>query len=165
MARARGTAQQQATRHASVLWDEAEAKSGEGEAAFTRNAYGEAGQAFELASVAYRRFEEAARAAELEERRAAEQALAQATQSQHAAQESDAPRYARELWEAAAAKLADSDAALSGQRHDRATALLEEASVLYRRALEAARQARQRERRRAEEAAEGQPKVGGPRRP
>ena len=134
MAEARQTAQARASRYAPALWNEAEAKAAQAQAAFTREAYAGAEQAFELASADYRRFEEAAREAELQQRRAAEQALAQVIEHRQRAQEADAPSTLEGSGTPRPRRLAEGQEALSSEQHDRAASLLDDASALYRQA-------------------------------
>ena len=155
MALARRAAQTHAeVQHAPLLWHEAEAKSTEAEAAFARAAYTEAGQAFDAAVAAYRRFEEAARVAQRRERDAAEQARQEAAQGRQCARDEDARRYAREQWDAAEATFAEAQAAFARDAMGRAATVFSEALVAYRRAEETARESLRRERQRGEEAHE-----------
>ena len=150
---ARGTAQAQAAlQYAPALWNDAETRFSGGQAAFAREAYGQAGSAFEAAAVAYRQAEETARDARQREREAVDVARTQAARSRERAEAARAVRYARELWEAAETKLAEAQASYGAQALGRATEVFDEASGLYGRAEEVARETRQRDRRRAEEA-------------
>lgn len=151
MAQARRDAQgQDASQYAHGLWSEAEAKAGEAQAQFAREAYAEASQAFELAATAYRQAQEAAREARVREWEPAERAREQMAQSHRQAQEADAEQYARELWAAADAKSAEARAAFGRRALAHAVRAFEEASLLHHQAAEAARKARQQERRGAE---------------
>ena len=77
-------------------------KSAGAEAAFARSAYSEAVQAFDAATAAYRRFEEApGRTAP--GREAAARAREQAAHGRQRAEGAEAPQYAREQWDAAEA--------------------------------------------------------------
>jgi predicted Ser/Thr protein kinase len=156
MAQALGTAQGQAdVPYAPGLWHEAQAKSTEAEAAFARAAYGEAQRAFDAATAAYRRFQEAACQAQREERDAAERAREQVALGRQRAEAEEAPQYARELWATAEAMFAAAQATFAHSATGRIAGIYDDALAAYGRAEEAAREARQRERQRAE-AARGQ---------
>ena len=161
MAHARADAEaEDAAQQAPAAWREAEAASAAAEAALRREAYADAKQAFDKAALAYRRSLDAGRQAQIEQRRTAERAREVAKQGQNQARTVGAPQYAKELWDAAEAKLAEAQSAFAGKAAASAGGAFSEASALYRRAEEAARQAREREHRRAdaarERAAEGQ---------
>ena len=161
MAQARADAEaEEAAQHAPAVWREAEAGSAAAEAALRREAYDEAKQAFDKAALAYRRSLDASRQAQLEQRRSAERARDMAKQGQNQARAVGAAQYAKELWDAAEAKLGEAQSALAARSAASAGVAFTEASALYRRAEEAAREARERERRRAdaarERSAEGQ---------
>ncbi len=161
MAKARSDAEaEDAAQHAAGIWNEAEAASAAAEADLRRQAYAEAKQGFDRAALGYRRALDATRQAEIEQRRTAERARDMARQSQNQARAVGAAQYAKELWDAAEARLADAQAALARKPSAAAGVAFTEASALYRRAEEAAREAREREHRRAdaarERAAEGQ---------
>ena len=161
MAQARADAEaEDAAQHAPAAWREAEAASAAAEAALRREAYADAKQAFDKAALAYRRSFDAARQAQLEQRRSAERARDLAKQGQNQARAVGAPQYAKDLWDAAEAMLVEAQSALAAKSAASAGVAFTEASALYHRAEEAARQAREREHRRAdaarERAAEGQ---------
>src|SRR5207249_223599 len=103
---------------------------------------------------------DAARQSQIEHRRAAERARDMAKQGQNQARAVGAVQYAKDLWDAAEAHLAEAQSALAKKPAAAAGLAFTEASALYRRAEEAAREARDREHRRAdaarERAAEGQ---------
>ena len=139
-----------APQYAPGLRDEAEAKSAEAEAAFGREAYTEAIEAFEAAAAAYRRVEEAAR--EARERQAAERARARMEQVRERAQTAGAARYTRELWATTEAKFAEAQATFFKKSLGLAAGIFDECTVLYARAEEASHEARGAERRRAEAA-------------
>ena len=152
-AQVRATAQAQAAlQYAPALWDAAETRFSEGQAAFAREAYGQAGSAFEAGVLAYRQAEEAAREARQREREVADGARTQVARFRERAEAASAGQYARELWEAAETKLAEAQATYQTQALGRAAGAFDEASGLYGRAEEVARETRQRDRRRAEEA-------------
>ena len=152
-AQVRATAQAQAAlQYAPALWDAAETRFSEGQAAFAREAYGQAGSAFEAGVLAYRQAEEAARGARQREREAADGARTQVARSRERAEAASAGQYARELWEAAETKLAEAQATYQTQALGRAAGAFDEASGLYGRAEEVARETRERDRGRAEEA-------------
>ena len=138
--------------YAPSLWREAEAKSTEAATALVREAYVEARQSFEVAITVYRRFEEVAREAQRREHETAEQARSMAAQSRQRAQAEVASQYAREQWDAAEAKSAEAQIAYAQKGFGRAGEMFNEGFDLYGRAEEAAREARQREIVRAEEA-------------
>ncbi len=153
VAQARVAAEAQAARqYAPAPWTDAESRSFEGQAAFAREAWGQAGSAFEAALLAYRQAEEAARGARRREHEAADEARTQAARSRERAEAARAAQYARELWEAAETKLAEAHAAYQEQAAGRAAGVFDEAFRLYGRAEEVARETRQRDHRRAEEA-------------
>ncbi len=150
---ARGAAEAQAAfQYAPAPWNDAETRFSEGQAAFAREAYGQAGSAFEAALLAYRQAEEAAQGARRREHEAADGARTQVARSRERAEAASAAQYARELWEAAETKLAEAQETYQTQALGRAAGVFDEASGLYGRAEEAAREARQQNRRRAEEA-------------
>jgi hypothetical protein len=153
MAEARRTAQEQAdSRYAPALWNDAEGKGAEAEAALAREAWPVAEKLFDEASAAYHRFEAAAREAQQREQAAAEQAREQVAQARHRAQAAGAPQYARELWDAAEARSGEAHAAFTDKAMARATGFFTEALALFGRAEEAAHEAQQRERQHTEEA-------------
>ena len=155
MTQARRAAQMQAEpRYGPALWTEAENTSAQATAAFAREAYAEARQAFETAIGVYRRFEEAAREAQRRELATTDRARKAAAQGRQQAQADDAPQYARELWDAAEAKAAEADAALGQKAIGSAAEISNDALDLYRRAGEAAREAQRRAREAAEHARE-----------
>jgi predicted Ser/Thr protein kinase len=152
---ARNEAQaEEAAQHAAALWTEAEAAATAGEADLRREAYVETKEAFDKATALYRRATEAARQGQSEDRRAAGRARELATQGQRQAQSAGASQYARELWDAAEARFAEAQAAFTQKPSARVGAAFTEASALYRRAEDAARETRDREHRRADAARE-----------
>ncbi|HXJ77705.1 MAG TPA: protein kinase [Candidatus Methylomirabilis sp.] len=150
-------AQQAAETHAetpyatTTLWREAEALRVQAETALARGAYADAASTFAAASNAYRRFVESARAAERQAVFAAEQAREQMARGRQRGDAAAAPQYAREIWDAALAKSAEAETAFANHALAQAASAFTEAEALYGRAEEAAREARQRERRLAEE--------------
>ena len=144
---------QAAPRYVPALWNDAEVKAAEAQAALERGTYAEAVRAFEAAGTAFGDAEKLARTVQQQERGVAERARQQAAEGQERARVAEAPESARELWEAAEAKSAEANAAFVDQSFSGAVAVFDEAIALYRRAEEAG-QARQRERRRATEARE-----------
>src|SRR5205085_2218841 len=98
------------------------------------------------------RAEEAAREARRREHEAADGARTQVARSRERAEAASAAQYARELWEAAETKLAEAQTTYQTQALGRAAGVFDEASGLYGRAEEVARETRQRDHRRAEEA-------------
>ena len=153
MVQVRLTAQAQAAaQYAPDLWNDAEGKFSNAQAALARQAHGEAGPAFAAAAVAYQRSEAAAREAQHRELEAAEQAREQMAQGQQRAQAAGAAKYARKLSDVADAKSAEAQEAFGKRALVRAAGLFNEAVALYRRAEEAASEARQRELRLAEAA-------------
>jgi len=143
-----------AAQYAPHLWNDAEDKSAEARDALARQALAEAESAFDGATVAYQRSEEAAREAQRRELEAVEQARAQTARSQQVAQAAGAAKYARKLWDSANVKSAGAQEAFGRKALVGAGELFNEATALYKRAEEAAHEARQRELRLAEEARE-----------
>src|SRR5262249_4487130 len=123
--------------YAPALWGEAESKSGEADAAFTREAYAEAAQGFDAAAALYQRFQDATREAQRQERDVAQLEREQAADGRQRSQAEDAAHYARDLWDAAEAKSVEAQAAFADKAMARATSLFTEARVLYGRAEEA----------------------------
>jgi predicted Ser/Thr protein kinase len=155
MAKARGDAQaEDVAQHAPGPWNEAEASAATAQADLRREAYAEAKQGFDQAAASYRRSLDAARQEQSEERRTAGRAREMATQGQRQAQAVGAAEYAREPWDAAEARFAEAQTAFAKNPSTRAGAAFTEAATLYRRAEEAAREAREREHRRADAARE-----------
>jgi hypothetical protein len=153
MARARQSCQPEtAPGGAPALWQEGEAKAIEAEACFAREAFVDARESFDAATDAYRRLEEAVREVRLQERDAAERARGQVAAHRERALASAAAEYARSLWEAAEEKSTAAQAAFLAESPSRAGALFTEAAALYTQAELEAVEARQGERRRAEEA-------------
>src|SRR5262249_14962490 len=133
MVQARSTAQAQAAaQYAPDLWNDAEGMSSNAQAAFERQAHGEAGPAFAAAAVTYQRSEAAAREAQHRELEAADQAREQAVQRQQSAQAAGALKYARKLSDVADAKFAEAQEAFDRKALVRAAELFNEAVVLYR---------------------------------
>ncbi len=155
MTKARGEAQvEDPAQHAPAVWSEAEAAAAAAEADLRREAYTEAQQGFDKAAAAYRRSLDAARQGQGEERRTAGRARETATQGQRQAQAAGATQYARELWDAAETRFAEAQAIFAKKPSAPAGGAFNEASVLYRRAEEAALETREREHRRADAARE-----------
>jgi hypothetical protein len=153
MVEARRTAQAQAAaQYAPDLWNDAESRSSEAQAALARGTHAEAGPAFDAAAAAFQRAAAVAREAQLQELETAKQAREQMALGQQGAQAARAEQYARKLWDAADVKAAEAQVAFGKNALGRGIGLFNEAAVLYRRAEEAASEARQRELRRAEEA-------------
>ncbi len=130
-----------AEHRAAAVWQQAVAKSTEGEAALLRKQFGRAAEAFEAALALYhqaqtqvrelaRRFREEARTkqAEMVERRRAAGAVEAAAQ-------------ATADWNEAEARAAAGDGALTGEAWEDAGRAFDEACALYRRAEERAREA------------------------
>ena len=155
MAKAREEAQvEDPAEHAPAVWSEAEATAAAAEADLRREAYTEAKQGFDKAAAVYRRSLDAARQGQGEERRTAGRARETATQGQRQAQAAGATQYAREIWDAAEARFAEAQAIFAKKPSVPAGSAFGEASVLYRRAEEAALEIREREHRRADAARE-----------
>jgi hypothetical protein len=143
MVEARRTAQAQAAaQYAPDLWNDAESRSSEAHAALARGRHAEAGPAFDAAAAAFQRAAAVAREAQLQELEAAKQAREQMALGQRGAQAARAEQYARKLWDAADVKAAEAQVAFGKNALGRGVGLFNEASVLYRRAEEAASEAR-----------------------
>ena len=160
MAQGREAAQRaDAPQQATAVWGTAEARAADGEAAFGREEYLEAGRAFEAAIPL---FQDAARAAtealERERERAAE-ARQLMTPKRAAAAEQSAAQNAASSWGEAEAKAAEAGSAFAGGRYSDAAMLFESAGALYQRAEDEGREAirrgeQQRQRDTAERARE-----------
>jgi len=154
-AQARAEAQaEEAAHHASDVWSNAETTVAAAEVHLRREVYAEAAQAFDRATAIYRRALDAARQSQIEERRIAERARDVARQGLNQARAIETALYARGLWDAAEARFAEAETIFAQKPSAPAAVAFTEASALYRRAEDVARETRERERRRAEAARE-----------
>jgi hypothetical protein len=138
--------------HAPDLWDMAERRASEGEAALSRAAYGDAKERFASAIDAYRAAAEAGRQATGREHQAAvQQRLEMERRRQHGI-DRGVPEDAPELWSAAESKAAEGEAALGREAyveaHDRFAAAVD----AYRSAEETASATRRDDRDAAQQA-------------
>ena len=153
MLQARTTAETQAAaQYGPDLWNDAESKAAEAQAALARQAPAEAEHAFDAAAATYKRSEEAAREANLQLLETLKRARQEMSQAQQRAREAGAAEHARTLWGGANAKSADAQVAFTKNDLLRAEGRFAEAVALYRQAEEAAIEVKQRQLRQAEEA-------------
>jgi hypothetical protein len=145
----RGAEEAAAAQFVAGAWADAEAKAGQAQAAFAREAYLDAALAADAATSAYHRAEEAAHETQRRQREAAQQAIGRMTEAR--AQAAGADQYAADQWSAAEAKAVEAESALSANDLARAIAFLGEATDLYFRAHQSAVAARESQRRRADE--------------
>ena len=139
-----------APQHARELWEAAEARSAEAEAAFGKQSVGPAIGMFDEATALYRQGETVG-AARQRERRRAEEVRDQATQARQNAAVADAERYAPALWAEASATSTEGQAALDRGDDAAAAKALVAAAGLYRQAETRARDAHDREREQAQQ--------------
>ena len=139
----------EAASHAGPEWNEAETSAAAGDTALAREAWEEAGRAFDQAAMLYRRAEEHAKDA-LRVRAEAEKAVEATGSARRKAAEGEAARYAPEALKEAEGAEARAVAALSRQQFAAARPLFDEASRLYTAAVRAAGLAAEAEARRLE---------------
>jgi hypothetical protein len=142
MAAALASAQVLAASLAPDLWSEAGAGAAEAQGALDRGAYGEAAVGFGAAASAYRRFEDAARAAAERARQQAaaeaEEAGAAAARARQAAAALQATAHAGEQWRAGESAEAQANLAKSRGEHATARSLFAEARRHYAAAAQTA---------------------------
>ena len=120
----------EAVSHAAADWNEAEASAAAGDGAVAREAWEDAGRAFEQAATLYRRAEKRSREA-LRARADVEKAIAAVELARRDAAGAQAARFAPELWKEAEGAEARAVAALSQQQFAAARPLFDEAGRLY----------------------------------
>jgi predicted Ser/Thr protein kinase len=147
-----------AARHAHALWEAAEARSSEGQAAFAQERYSSAGQRFNEAIELYGRAEATARKvreALLRAQQDAEEAGRRAHHARVRAAEAGAEQHAAAEWAAAESRAGQAATALEAEDYATARARFTEALHGYEQAATAARAAVEAEaRRHAEQALE-----------
>jgi serine/threonine-protein kinase len=155
----RATRATDAERWSQSLWARAVDKAREGERALTENAFARATELLQEATTLFRRAEEssreAIRQAEIEQRRAeAERARAASVQARDLARRAEADRRASSLWQAAEARDADAERALSDSGYTEAGRLYGQAARLYAESENAGEAARRQEQQEAQHARE-----------
>jgi len=148
-ARRAQAASAEAAEHARELWEVAEGKFSEGQAALRSSAMGRAVALFDEAAALYRQAHEAG-VARRREREQAEQARDRAAEAQREAEASGAERHASSAWQEAARTSQSGRGLMERAEYARATGIFERAVALYRGAEAEAREVSRREREGAE---------------
>ena len=140
----------EAPRRAESQWLAAEAKAADAKTAFEGEAFGQAAVAFDEARALYHSAEEGAREAARreqveQERREAERTRQRLLRRREAAEAVGARERAPAVWAEADRKFEDGQTAFGQRAYARATELFDQAIVLSRQAVDAAREATRRE--------------------
>ncbi|HEY3190341.1 MAG TPA: protein kinase [Solirubrobacteraceae bacterium] len=138
-----------ASQYARELWEAAEARFVEAQAAFAQKPSAAAGAAFTEAAALYRRAEDTAREMRDREHRRADAARERVAEGRRSAESMDAEHRAPAVWQQAVAKSTEGEAALLRQQYGRAADAFEAALALYH---QAQTQVRELQRRLREEA-------------